>query len=192
MRTCSNARDQTNDGTSWLTVSDAVIQCTERGLPSTPKTIRKWAARSQLFPDNADISARREDTENGFRWSIEAESLDRKIDEELEFEARKPGEPVYTGAYISERLLLTQTETYLLFFCCKPAKRFLRKLVKRFGLPRVFVTDELRSYGAAKRQLIPNVEHRQHKGLNNMTEVSRSLTRRREKIFRRFKSPRHA
>ncbi|AXI42578.1 hypothetical protein [Sulfitobacter sp. SK011] len=83
---------------TWLTVSASVLHCTERGLPRTPKTIRKWAARSHLSPDNADISVRREDTENGFRWSIEEASLDRKIDEELEFEARKPGEPERTGA----------------------------------------------------------------------------------------------
>jgi hypothetical protein len=95
-------RVQNTDATKWLTVSDAVILCTERGLPRTPKTIRKWAARSLFAPDNADISARREDTENGFRWSIEAESLDRKIDEELEFEARKSGQPDGTGAHISE------------------------------------------------------------------------------------------
>lgn len=97
-----HVRQQAKDTSSWLTVSDAVIRCTERGLPRTPKTIRKWAARSHLSPDNADISVRREDTENGFRWSIEATSLDRKIDEELEFEARKSGELDGTGAHVSE------------------------------------------------------------------------------------------
>jgi len=97
-----HVRQQADDISIWLTVSDAVIRCTERGLPRTPKTIRKWAARSHLSPDNADISVRREDTENGFRWSIETTSLDRKIGEELEFEVRKSGEPDGTGAHISE------------------------------------------------------------------------------------------
>ena len=97
-----HVRLQTEDTSSWLTVSNAVTHCTERGLPRTPKTIRKWAARSHLSPDNADISVRREDTENGFRWSIEATSLDRKIDEELEFEARKSGELGGTGAHVPE------------------------------------------------------------------------------------------
>jgi len=97
-----HVRQQADDTSTWLTVSDAVIRCTERGLPRTPKTIRKWAARSHLSPDNADISVRREDTENGFRWSIESTSLDRKIDEELEFEARRSGEPDSTGAHVSE------------------------------------------------------------------------------------------
>jgi hypothetical protein len=83
-----------------MTVSEAVIRCTERGLSRTPKTIRKWAARSSAFPESADISVRREDTENGFRWSIEATSLDLKIDEELEFERRKLQEPDGTGVHL--------------------------------------------------------------------------------------------
>ncbi len=98
-----------NEVDHWLTVAEAVMHCTERGLPRTPKTIRKWASRSHMSPENADISVRREDTENGFRWSIEATSLDRKIDEELEFEARKSGEPGDTGAHTSEPLPLDIT-----------------------------------------------------------------------------------
>ena len=87
---------------AWLTVSEAVLRCIDLGLPRTPKTIRKWAARSHLAPENADISVRREDTENGFRWSVEATSLDRKIYEELEFEARKSSEQERTSANISK------------------------------------------------------------------------------------------
>jgi transposase-like protein len=34
------------------------------------------------------------------------------------------------------------------------------------------ITDKLRSYGAAKRDLVPGLEHRSHKGLNNPAEVS--------------------
>jgi len=33
--------------------------------------------------------------------------------------------------------------------------------------PRVMITDKLASYAAAKRTVMPIVEHRQHKGLNN-------------------------
>ena len=82
-----------------MTVAEAVIHCAERALPRTPKTIRKWAARSYAIPENADISVRREDTENGFRWSIEASSLDRKIDEELDFERRRQPNQDGTGAH---------------------------------------------------------------------------------------------
>ena len=94
--------DRSSECAGWLTVAEAVLHCTQRGLPRTPKTIRKWAARSHLAPDNADISVRREDTENGFRWSIEISSLDRKIDEELEFEARKSSEHEGTSPDASE------------------------------------------------------------------------------------------
>ena len=52
------------------------------------------------------------------------------------------------------------------------------------------VTDKLRSYGAAKREIMPSVEHRSHKGLNNRAENSHQLIRRRERIMKRFKSPR--
>ena len=39
-------------------------------------------------------------------------------------------------------------------------------------MPRVIITDKLRSYGAAKREILPGVEHRQHKRLNNRVENS--------------------
>ncbi|WP_419188705.1 DDE-type integrase/transposase/recombinase [Burkholderia cepacia] len=56
--------------------------------------------------------------------------------------------------------------------------------------PRVMVTDKLRSYAAANNELGLNVEHRQHKGLNNRAENSHQPTRVREKVMRRFKSAR--
>ena len=71
------------------------------------------------------------------------------------------------------------------------AKRLMRKLLKRHGRPRVIVTDKLRSYAAANNELGLNVEHRQHKGLNNRAENSHQPTRVREKVMRRFKSARH-
>src|SRR5437588_3779568 len=54
--------------------------------------------------------------------------------------------------------------------------------------PRVMITDKLGSYGAAKREIMPGVEHRQHKGLNNRAENSHQPTRRRERQMKRFKS----
>jgi putative transposase len=73
------------------------------------------------------------------------------------------------------------------------AKRFFRKLL--YGLqyvPRVIVTDKLKSYAAAKRRILPSVEHRQSRYLNNRAEVSHQPTRRRERKMQRFKSARHA
>ena len=70
----------------------------------------------------------------------------------------------------------------------RAAKRLLRKLLKRqCRAPRVMITDKLPSYGAAKREVMPDVEHRQHKGLNNRAENSHQPTRRRERQIKRFK-----
>lgn len=72
----------------------------------------------------------------------------------------------------------------------KAATRLMRKLLKRNGHPpRVMITDKLRSYGAAKHEIMPGVEHRSHKGLNNRAENSHQPARRRERVMKRFKSP---
>jgi putative transposase len=73
------------------------------------------------------------------------------------------------------------------------AKQFFRTLLKGCqAIPRVIITDKLASYGAAKRECLPSVEHRQHKRLNNCTENSHQPTRQRERTMRRFKSVSHA
>ena len=62
----------------------------------------------------------------------------------------------------------------------RAAKRLLRELLKKQTRPpRVMITDKLASYGAAKREVMPGIEHRQHKGLNNRAENSHQPTRRR-------------
>ena len=69
------------------------------------------------------------------------------------------------------------------------AKRLLRKLLKKqMRPPRVMITDKLASYGAAKREVMPGIEHRQHKRLNNRAENSHQPTRRRERQMKQFKS----
>ncbi|MGO6937292.1 IS6 family transposase, partial [Rhizobium ruizarguesonis] len=73
----------------------------------------------------------------------------------------------------------------------KAAKRLMRKLLKAQGrTPRVMITDKLRSYDAARRDLVPGVEHRSHKGLNNRAKNLHQPTRRRERTMKRFKSAR--
>lgn len=73
------------------------------------------------------------------------------------------------------------------------AKRFFNKLLKGLlYVPRVIITDKLPSYGAAKKEILPGVEHRQHKGLNNRAENSHQPTRQQEKQMRKFKSPKQA
>jgi len=56
----------------------------------------------------------------------------------------------------------------------------------------VISTDKLQSYEAAKKTLLPDVEHRQHKRLNNCVENSHQPTRQQEKHMRKFKSPKQA
>ena len=72
----------------------------------------------------------------------------------------------------------------------RAATRLLRKLLKRqMRPPRVMITDKLASYSAAKNEVMPSVEHRRHKGLNNRAENSHQPTRRRERQMKGFKSP---
>ena len=53
------------------------------------------------------------------------------------------------------------------------------------------ITDKLGSYAAARRQVMPDVEHRSHKGLNNRAENSHLPFRRRERVRQGFRSPRY-
>jgi putative transposase len=69
------------------------------------------------------------------------------------------------------------------------AKRLLVRLLKKQGLsPKRIITDKLRSYGAARRDVMPGVEHRSHKGLNNRSENSQVPLRKRERMMQGFQS----
>jgi len=73
------------------------------------------------------------------------------------------------------------------------ARRFFRRLLKQLAyVPRVLITDKLASYGAAKREVLPSVEHRQHQRRNNRAEHAHQPTRERERRMRRCKRPGHA
>jgi putative transposase len=77
----------------------------------------------------------------------------------------------------------------ILVQCRRNARAAKRLLLKKQGVtPRVMITDKLASYAAAKRIIIPGVEHRQHRGLNNRAENSHQPTLRRQRIMKRFKS----
>ncbi len=72
----------------------------------------------------------------------------------------------------------------------RAAKRLLVRLIKRFGIvPKRIITDKLRSYGAAKRELMPGLDHWSHKGLNNRAENSHLPFRKRERKMQGFRSP---
>jgi putative transposase len=75
----------------------------------------------------------------------------------------------------------------------KAAKRFFRRLLRSHGgEPRKIVTDKLRSYGVAHRELIPESIHDTSQYANNRAELSHQPTRVRERGMRKFKSIRQA
>ena len=73
------------------------------------------------------------------------------------------------------------------------AKRFFRRLLRSHGgEPRKIVTDKLRSYGVAHRELIPDAIHNNSQYANNLAEQSHEPTRVRERVMRKFKSIKQA
>jgi len=73
------------------------------------------------------------------------------------------------------------------------AKRFFKRLLRSHGgEPRKIVTDKLRSYGVAQRELMPDVIHSTEQYENNRAEQSHEPTRVRERGMRRFISVRQA
>jgi len=69
------------------------------------------------------------------------------------------------------------------------AKRFFRRLLRSYGgEPRKIVTDKLRSYPVARREVIPEVIHVTDRYANNRAEQSHEATRVKERGMRRFKS----
>lgn len=73
------------------------------------------------------------------------------------------------------------------------AKRFFKRLLKAHrNEPRKIVTDKLRSYGVAYRELIPDTIHDTSQYANNRAELSHQPTRVRERGMRKFKSLRQA
>lgn len=73
----------------WLSVAEAVAYCATKGLIRNIKTVRRWAHRSFAHPESAEVLAIKQDTETDFRYVIERSSLDVKIAQELEFEAKQ-------------------------------------------------------------------------------------------------------
>ncbi|MHC2484839.1 transposase-like protein [Rhizobium leguminosarum] len=84
--------------------------------------------------------------------------------------------------YVLDEIVQSRRDT-------KAARRLLLRLLTKQGLPpKRIITDKLRSYSAAKRDLMPTVEHRSHKGLNNRAENSHLPLRKREHQMQGFRS----
>jgi len=148
-----------------------------RGVLLTYETIREWSLKfGQTFAN--DLRRRR--PRPGDKWHMDEMFI--KINGEDHYLWRAVDQD---GNVLD---ILVQSRRNKL-----AAKKFFRKLLKGLQyVPRVIITDKLRSYSAAKAEILPGVEHRQHKGLNNRAENSHQPTRVREKVMRRFKSAGHA
>jgi putative transposase len=84
--------------------------------------------------------------------------------------------------YVLDELVQNRRDT-------KAAKRLLTRLMKKQGMaPKRIITDMLPLYRAARRQVMPRVEHRSHKGLNNRAENSHLPLRKRESTMQGFRS----
>jgi putative transposase len=145
-----------------------------RGIIVSDETVRQWALK---FGQDFANQIRRRLPGAGDKWHLDEVAI--KIAGKTQWLWRA----VDQHGIVLDVLVQSRRDA-------KAAKRLLRKLLKRQGrAPRVMITDKLASYAAAKKDLLPSLEHRRHKGLNNRAENSHQPTRRRERQKKRFKSP---
>src|SRR5246500_780274 len=144
-----------------------------RGISVTHETIRQWGLKfGQEFADRI----RRRAPRRGDKWHLDEVVISIAGKKHWLWRA------VDQDGFVLDILVQSRRDK-------RAAKRLLRKLLKKqMRPPRVMITDKLASYGAAKREIMPGIEHRQHKGLNNRAENSHQPTRRRERQMKQFKS----
>lgn len=145
-----------------------------RGIIVSHETVRQWARKfGQAFAKQI----RRRLPRSGDKWHLDEVVL--KICGVKHWLWRA----VYQTGIVLDVLVQRRRNK-------RAAKRLVRKLLKKqMRPPRVMITDKLTSYGAAKKETMPGVEHRQHKGLNNRAENSHQPTRRRERQMKRLNRP---
>jgi putative transposase len=145
-----------------------------RGVQVSYETIRRWCRK---FAQQFANELRRRRPQPGDKWHLDEVFL--KIN----------GETYYLWRAVDQEGnvldVLVQSRRN-----AAAAKRLMRKLMKKMQcVPRVLITDKPKSYGVAHRELMPSVEHRQSRYLNNRAENSHQPTRQRERAMQRFKSP---
>jgi putative transposase len=144
-----------------------------RGITVSHETVRQWGLK---FGREFAARIRRRRPQAGDKWHLDEMAV--KIAGRRYWLWRA----VDQRGFVLDVLIQSRRDK-------RAARRLLRKLLKKQGRPpRVLITDKLASYPAAKRELLPGVEHRRHKGLNNRAENSHQPTRRRERQMKRFKS----
>ncbi len=148
-----------------------------RGVALTYETVREWCLK---FGQTYANGLRHRSPRPGDRWHLDEVFL--KINGRLHYLWRA----VDQDGDVLDILVQSRRDK-------KAAKRFFRKLLKGLRyVPRVIITDKLKSYSAARFDVMPSVEHLQQKYQNNRAENSHQPTRLREKVMRRFKSAGHA
>ncbi len=159
-----------------LSLRDVETILAARGVVVSYESIREWGLRfGRLFAN----ALKRRRPRLGDKWHLDEVFI--RIRGKLHYLWRA----VDQNGHVLDILVQSRRNA-------KAAKRFFRKLLKGLQYaPRVVITDKLRSYAAAKREILPGVEHRQRRYLNNRAEVSHQPTRRRERQMQRFKSARH-
>jgi putative transposase len=146
----------------------------ERGILVAYETVRRWALK--FGPAYARRLKRKRPSRRGI-WHLDEVVITIAGKKHWLWRA------VDQDGYVLDEIVQTRRDT-------KAAKRLLRRLLKKQGCPpRRLITDKLGSYGAARRQIVPSVEHRSHKGLNNRAENSHLPLRRRERVMQGFRSP---
>ena len=160
-----------------LSYRDVEELLAERGVVVTYESVRQWCLR---FGQQYANQLRRRRARPGNTWHLDEVFL--KINGKTHYLWRA----VDQEGNVLDILVQSRRNK-------AAAKKFFRKLLKGCQyVPRVLITDKLTSYGAAKREVLSSVEHRQHRRLNNRAENSHQPTRQRERTMRRFKSAGHA
>jgi len=160
-----------------LSFRDVEEMLAMRGVALSYETVREWCLK---FGQTYANELRRRSPRPGDRWHLDEVFL--KINGRLHYLWRA----VDQDGDVLDILVQSDRDK-------KAAKKLFRKLLKGLRyVPRVIITDKLRSYGAAKAEVLPGVEHCQDKYQNNRAENSHQPTRLRERLMRRFKSPGHA
>jgi len=145
----------------------------ERGIIVSYETIRRWGRK--FGPVYAKQLRRRRPSRQDV-WH-----LDEVV---VSIAGRKHWlwRAVDQDGYVLDEIVQSRRDT-------RAARRLLLRLLKKQGMPpKRIITDKLRSYSAAKRDLMPTVEHRSHKGLNNRAENSHLPLRKREHQMQGFRS----
>jgi len=156
-----------------LSFRDVEEMLAMRGVALTYETVREWCLK---FGQPYANGLRRRSPRPGDRWHLDEVFL--KITGRLHYLWRA----VDQDGDVLDTLVQSRRDK-------KAAKRFFRRLLKGLRyVPRTLITDKLRSYGAAKAEVPPGVEHLQQKYQNNRAENSHQPTRLRERVMRRFKS----